>query len=52
MDRDEKRDGIDAVSKTTEGEADLNTQLVDEGSAEEGEDGEGGVKSSVLKGEC
>jgi hypothetical protein len=49
MDRDEQRDSIDTVSKTTEGQAELDTQFVDEGSAEEREYSEGGVESSVLK---
>jgi hypothetical protein len=41
-------DSVNTVADTTEGQSDLNTELVDEGSTEETEDGEGAVKRGVL----
>lgn len=44
----EERDGVNHVSDTTKGQGKLDTDLVDDGTTKETEDGEGGVESSVL----
>lgn len=48
MNRDEKADGIDTVTYTTESETKFNTEFVDKSTAEEAKDCKGGVESRVL----
>ena len=44
----EQRAGVDGIADAAEGEAHADAEPVDEGAAEETEDGEGGVESRVL----
>lgn len=48
VNREEKRQSVDTVSKSSESESKLDTEDIDEGSTEEGEDGKGRVESDVL----
>jgi hypothetical protein len=50
VDRDEERDGVDAVSDASKSKSPFDTDLVDKGSAKEAEDGEGTVERRVLRG--
>lgn len=44
---DKKGDAVDAVAQATEGERDLDTELVGKGAGEETNDSKGGVESDV-----
>lgn len=48
MNRDEKADGVDTVTNTTESEAEFDTEFVDKSTAKEAKDCKGGVESGVL----
>lgn len=48
MNRDEEGNGVEAVTDTTKGQGNANTQTVDNGTSEETNDGESTVERSVL----
>ncbi|KAI9645691.1 hypothetical protein NHQ30_006433 [Ciborinia camelliae] len=48
VNRGEKRDCVNAISNTTEGQTNLDTQFIDEGSTEESKNCKGRIKSGVL----
>lgn len=48
MNRDEEGNGVEAVTDTTKGQSNADTQTVDNGTSEETDDGESTVERSVL----
>lgn len=48
VNRDQQADGVDAISNTSKGKSDLDTQLVDDSSSKEAKNSEGTVESNVL----